>query len=104
MLVTSGEIRTNSLVMFSYQLLDMDTPVLANQLFTDTGCFQEDLLWMIGTEDEKESLNSVLSLCFEDDDDDDDDDDDFYWSNIFWSMHSFSFNYIGFYNCLECTF
>ena len=32
MLGTAGEIRTNSLAMFSYELLHMDTPLLADQL------------------------------------------------------------------------
>ena len=47
----------------------MDSPVLANQLCVDTGCNFKDQ-WMIGTDGETESGNSVLLTCLDNDDND----------------------------------
>ena len=61
--------------MFSYGLLHMDTPVLANQqiyihqLCVDTECNLEDLQGTINDRDgwlERESVNSVLSVWLDD--------------------------------------
>ena len=48
MLVTAAEVRTNSKETFSYGLLHLDTPLLADQqklhqLCVNTGCQQENL-------------------------------------------------------------
>ena len=81
MLGTTGEVNTNAQVTFYYGLLLMDAPVLADgQKFTFTSAVQtlDNALrtykerWPVGTDGERESGESVLSMHLDDDDDDDD--------------------------------
>ena len=71
MLGITGEIRTNSWVMFSYGLLHMDTPVLAIQqrfiyfsfvwtIDTVKRTWQEQ--WTMGTDDKGETGNYAISM------------------------------------------
>ena len=80
MLGTAGEVRMKSKTTFSYGFQYVDTPVLANQrnLYTLTlsGHYTYQELWMIGTDCEREPIDSLLSACLDDDDDDGDDDDE----------------------------
>ena len=63
---TAGEIKTNSLATFSYGLLHVDIAVLADQLSSDTECYQEDGWW--------ESVKVLKSI--------DDDDNDRFYKNV----------------------
>ena len=71
LLSTRGKVRRNLLTTFFYGLPHMNAPVLADHNCVDAGCSLEDKpeQWMIGTDDKRDSGNSVLSVWFDDDDD-----------------------------------
>ena len=73
--VSAGDVRTNSWVTFSNELLLMDTLVFVNQQKThsSTLCRHERTYqehWLIGTNYERSSKDYMLSVCLDDDNDD----------------------------------
>ena len=74
MLDTAAGEGRNSSVTFSCELLHMDVPVLADQqkhTFICSVWILDKKQWMIGTDDEKETKESMQPVRIDDDDDDD---------------------------------